>query len=70
MKHDVNAGTEAHSAGVNIVLSRTLYVVPTGYLAPAVTACEQDSEFESDGMKWGAPISVWWDQPPFSEDAQ
>jgi hypothetical protein len=70
VKHDVQAGTEDHSAGVNKVLSRTLYVVPMGYLTPAVVACEQDSEFETNGMRWDAPISVWWDQPPFSEDAQ
>ena len=69
MKHDVNAGTEAHSAGVNKMLSRTLYVVPKGYLAPIGAVSEQDSEFETAGMRWDAPISVWWEQPPFNEDS-
>jgi hypothetical protein len=70
LKHDVNAGTQAHSAGVNRVLSQTLYVVPMGYLAPIGAVCEQDSQIETNGMRWDAPISVWWDQPPFCEDAQ
>ena len=70
MKHDVNVGTQDHSAGVNKVLSRALYAVPTGLLAPTGAVCEQDSEIETNGVKLDAPISVWWDQPPFCEDAQ
>ena len=70
LKHDVNAGTEDHSAGVNKVLSRALYAVPTGVLAPPVTVCEQDSEIETNGVGLDQAISVWWDQPPFCEDAQ
>lgn len=69
LKHDVNAGTEDHSAGVNKVLSRTLYAVPT-LLAPTGAVSEQDSEIETNGVRLDAPISVWWDQPPFCEDAQ
>ena len=70
MKHDVNAETQDHSAGVNKVLSRTLYAVPMGHLASTGAVCEQDSEIETDGVKLDALISVWWDQPPFCEDAQ
>ena len=70
LKHDVNAETQDHSAGVNKVLSRTLYAVPMGHLASTGAVCEQDSEIETDGVKLDALISVWWDQPPFCEDAQ
>ena len=69
MKHDVNAETQERSGRVNKVLSRALYAVPTRQLAPAVAVSAQDSEIETNGAGMEALISVWWDLPPFCEDA-
>jgi hypothetical protein len=70
LKHDVKAGTRKRSGRVNKLLSRNLYAVPAQQPAPTVAVSAQDSEIETNGAGMEALISVWWDLPPFCEDAQ
>lgn len=67
LEHAEQVGTTGRSGRRKGVKGRKLYLVERRNLTSAVAAPEQALPSTIISAEWDAPISLWWDQPPYVE---
>jgi hypothetical protein len=67
LEHAEQVGTTGRSRRRNGVAGRKLYLVDTRSLIATVAAPEQESPIATISAEWDAPISLWWEQPPYKD---
>ncbi|HEY6923060.1 MAG TPA: hypothetical protein VI653_06305 [Steroidobacteraceae bacterium] len=67
MEQKDQVAATARSSRANALVSRTLYLVSKAHPALTAAPAEQTSELAAAAFGWDAPISVWWDHPPYQD---